>query len=266
MVDDYYEDAALERCTAEGIEPGTLVPSMRRGDTIDRAARTEERSLGAPFYTSGGPTTHWGGSGIDPWTDAGIENKRARLLSHGMTADNWMWKLALTARQWESSVLRAERNSRFNDLTSTGEASSGFVWFGQYGQDPRKPLEGEQVKQGKTLREVGKTPFKTPTYESVDESQDTDGQRQQLDVQRESVAPPTTTTTTTPRVAASPIGGEGQREQQRAENDAGRVIVESQKETLKRKREAAKTFEPGRSFGVYEVSSDHHVSLSRPCH
>jgi hypothetical protein len=239
VVDDYFEDSALEKCEQDGIEPGSVVPPIRREEPGERANRGgEERAIGTPFYTAGGPTTHWGDDGIDPWTGAGYGNKRAKLVSRGIGPDNWMWKMASTARQWEDQM-KSERLERMMDL---GEARGLFAWHTQYGQvaGPSKradlDLEGDEDENSAAIR---KTPLKIPSEDKVEQlylHDESFRQRIQADsnVEKEDGSL---------NIDALSSG----------QRDYGQVVVETPKETLKRKRDRARRFEAGKAVGVFEV-------------
>ncbi|GHJ89039.1 hypothetical protein NliqN6_5441 [Naganishia liquefaciens] len=136
VTDDYYEEVAREECAEKGIEPGTLVPDkpfLVETDSNVLDARQPERSVGAPFYVPGGPTTHWGGAGWNPWYGAGMGNKRARLQGMGLTRDNWMWRMASEAREREKEI-RLLREERLQDFA--GERLSVYAEQ-QVGEDTK---------------------------------------------------------------------------------------------------------------------------------
>lgn len=66
------------------------------------------------FYQVGGPTTHFGGNGLDPWTDMG-HGKRGRLRALGVTEEDWMLRTAEDARRIDET-LRNYRDERIGVL------------------------------------------------------------------------------------------------------------------------------------------------------
>jgi hypothetical protein len=228
VIDDYFESAALERCRQDGIEPGSLVPIRQREAAAERPSRAEDRLAGTPFYTPGAPTTHWGDSGIDPWSGAGYGNKRTRLIGNGLGPDNWMWKMAVTARDAEV-YLREDRKARMMHL---GEASGMFAWQAQYGHDTAIGLDEPEDGTDNT------TPCKEPAFSSVDELYE-----YEPDFRRKYQTDDGTGDAGSLNLAVL------------SQVDAGTIIVETPKETLKRKRERARHYPAGQAYGVYEVSS-----------
>ncbi|OWZ58515.1 chromatin structure-remodeling complex protein RSC7 [Cryptococcus neoformans AD1-83a] len=136
VVDDYYEDEAAAKCAENGIEPGSVVqdeeyvPSANVNS--ERALRSapgeSSRSLAhlSTFYTVGGPTTHFAGNGVDPWTDSGWGNKRSRLRTAGVTEEDWMLRTAEEARAVDEQ-LRKYREERLKLLEGV-DASRGWVF------------------------------------------------------------------------------------------------------------------------------------------
>lgn len=136
VVDDYYEDEAAAKCAENGIEPGSIVqdeeyvPSANLNN--ERALRSapgeSSRSLAhlSTFYTVGGPTTHFAGNGVDPWTDSGWGNKRSRLRTAGVTEEDWMLRTAEEARAVDEQ-LRKYREERLKLLEGV-DAMRGWVF------------------------------------------------------------------------------------------------------------------------------------------
>ncbi|WWC70061.1 uncharacterized protein I206_104006 [Kwoniella pini CBS 10737] len=127
--DDYYEADALEKCKEMGWEPGTLAEddeiaqqqthsnSLRDLGLNDSSTNVGGRyaySL-APFYTIGGLTTSFGGNGVDPFTEAGLGNKRQKLKSAGVNEENWMHLTAKEASRINNQ-LKAYRDERIKTL------------------------------------------------------------------------------------------------------------------------------------------------------
>lgn len=107
-----------------------------------------------------------------------------------------------------------------------------FAWHGQYGQDPAVQANGadhvEEVKMA----------YKTPAFAKVEDMFENDTEFRQ-------------------RLA---VGGSSA-EQDGSLNaaalcqvDVGKIVVETPKETLKRKRERARHYPAGQAQGVYEAS------------
>lgn len=98
----------------------------------ERALRSapgeSSRSLAhlSTFYTVGGPTTHFAGNGVDPWTDSGWGNKRSRLRTAGVTEEDWMLRTAEEARAVDEQ-LRKYREERLKLLEGV-DAMRGWVF------------------------------------------------------------------------------------------------------------------------------------------
>ncbi|WWC62048.1 uncharacterized protein I303_104637 [Kwoniella dejecticola CBS 10117] len=127
--DDYYEAESLEKCKEKGWEPGTLaeddeIPQQQTqsnslrdlglNDSTTNAGGRYTYSL-APFYTIGGLTTSFGGTGVDPFTEAGLGNKRQKLKSGGVTEENWMHITAKEASK-VNNQLKIYRDERIKAL------------------------------------------------------------------------------------------------------------------------------------------------------
>ncbi|KZT65189.1 hypothetical protein DAEQUDRAFT_731708 [Daedalea quercina L-15889] len=114
VIDDYYEDKALEECTAKGLKPGDPVDEPQ--DTTAAAPeattnKTERIGSGLGMYRAGGPTTIFGGSGWGPYSDGPLNAVRKSLLTRdGLNEENWMYIAAQrtmdASREWAN--LRAE--------------------------------------------------------------------------------------------------------------------------------------------------------------
>lgn len=75
-----------------------------------------------PFYTVGGPTTHFAGQGVsDPFVEAGHGNKKVGLLRSGLTPENWMLEYAKGVQE-KNMELAKERRERL------GRIREGF-WY-----------------------------------------------------------------------------------------------------------------------------------------
>ena len=98
MTDDYYEDESLTKCAENGFTP--YAPALDDDIIADAvslmqpqgrppAANADLAARGnislSPWYTLGGPTTHFAGNGADPWSEAGWGHKRAKLRNAGVT-------------------------------------------------------------------------------------------------------------------------------------------------------------------------------------
>jgi chromatin structure-remodeling complex protein RSC7 len=130
VTDDYDEEAALAKCQEFGITPGSTVhddevqphsaaaPQLSgRGDAAARAANL------VPFYSVGGPTTHFGGNGATPVYDAGWGSKRAKLRAMGVTEEDWMLRTAEETRRIDQQ-LKEYRSDRLVPL----EGSDAKPW------------------------------------------------------------------------------------------------------------------------------------------
>lgn len=231
MTDDYYEEVAREECAEKGIEPGSLVPDkpfLVETDQPDH--RQPERSAGAPFYIPGGPTTHWGGAGWNPWHGAGQGNKRARLQGQGLTTDNWMWRMATEAREREREI-REAREERLQDYS--GE---------------RLTVYSEQ----RSADELAKAAIKAPGMEEKPDvaeqttslrpaANDTAGLFEHDAAFRKLYRRATGSKVFDPSLLAN------------GALDVGRVVVETQAETASRKRKRAIPIKAGEYRGFYEV-------------
>jgi chromatin structure-remodeling complex protein RSC7 len=110
----------------------------------------------SPFYTLGGPSTHFGGAGIDPWSDGGYGNKRARLRGAGVTAEDWMYKTAMESRGIDQ-LLKGYREERVGLLE--GKDLNGWVWNTEERTDrPSKP----EITGGESPKPSG---LKPPTMD-----------------------------------------------------------------------------------------------------
>jgi chromatin structure-remodeling complex protein RSC7 len=149
VTDDYYEDECLAKCAENGFTPYAPVQeeeiaAATHGVAGIRGDREREQLIAisktnalSPFYTLGGPSTHFGGAGIDPWSDGGYGNKRARLRGAGVTAEDWMYKTALESRGIDE-LLKGYREERVGLLE--GKDLNGWVWNTEERTDrPSKP-------------------------------------------------------------------------------------------------------------------------------
>lgn len=130
VTDDYYEEKALAEITEKGLKAGELV-----GDLPDPAQahhNTELSALGAGgglgglggkadrsgagsggIYRAGGPTTIFGSSGWGPFSDGPLNAVRKSLLSRdGVTEENWMWMMAVRAREADEEWSKWRQEAR----------------------------------------------------------------------------------------------------------------------------------------------------------
>ena len=137
MTDDYNEEQGLADCAANGWTPhgpvleeelavnqypsagGPGRPPANAGLLADAAASKPTLSS---FYQVGGPTTHFGGNGSDPWSDLG-HGKRGRLRALGVTEEDWILRTAEDARRIDE-VLRGYREERIGVL----EGPDAYCW------------------------------------------------------------------------------------------------------------------------------------------
>lgn len=243
VTDDYYEEAAREECAENGIEPNSLVPDRPFAVDQDHLDRNSgggygaERSIGAPFYFPGGPTTHWGGAGWNPWHNAGQGNKRAKLQGQGFTRDNWMWKMAQEAREREREI-REARERMMVDFS--GERLT--VFHEQYAGDE------QLVKQGITTDAATTTNSATVGREEAERrtaplAQDIAGLFEHDKAFRQRYRKATNMHNGT-FDESQLISGVG---------DVGSVIVETRAETMSRQGQRAIKLKPGVYRGMYEV-------------
>lgn len=244
-MDDYYEEVAREECAEKGIEPGSLVPDkpfLVEQDQPDQ--RQPERSVGAPFYIPGGPTTHWGGAGWNPWHNAGQGNKRAKLQGQGLNPDNWMWRMAKEAREREREI-REAREGRLQDFSGERLTVRGE----QYGPDEASKASIKGASDPEALKaEKGQQ----PTGLRVPVAEDTAGLYAHDETLRKQYK----------RATGSSVF-----EQSQLANGpvyAGQVIVETAAETAARKRKRAIQIKPGEYRGFYEVCMCHQVLKKNP--
>jgi chromatin structure-remodeling complex protein RSC7 len=180
VTDDYYEDESLAKCAENGYTPyapaideeilghanGAQTRGERERDALISSAATKTNVL-SPFYTIGGPSTHFGGAGIDPWTDGGHGNKHARMKSIGVHAEDWMYRTARECRNIDAG-LRRYREERIGMLE--GRDLDGWVWTAESASE--QPAATDQVDgspEKGTREEVSglgpNTGLKPPTME-----------------------------------------------------------------------------------------------------
>jgi chromatin structure-remodeling complex protein RSC7 len=139
VTDDYYEDECLAKCTENGFIPNAVIHeeeivanamnSMERPqqtrNNLDPVATSHKQYSFGPFYTLGGPSTHFAGNGLDPWSDAGWGNKRTKLRAMGVTEEDWMYRVAAECRRVDET-LKEYRAERIGVLG--GQDLKGWVW------------------------------------------------------------------------------------------------------------------------------------------
>lgn len=120
---------------------GPMTRAEREREALTSALKSSALS---PFYTTGGPSTHFGGSGIDPWTAGGWGNRRGKLRGYGVTEDDWMYRTALDSRAIDAS-LRQYREERIGTLE--GDDLKGWVWMmeNREEQDDREVGEDDKM-------------------------------------------------------------------------------------------------------------------------
>ncbi|KAI0634279.1 chromatin remodelling complex Rsc7/Swp82 subunit-domain-containing protein [Trametes polyzona] len=108
VVDDYYEDKALEEITAKGLKPGDLVGELQDPSAMNEAAalaagagsaaqagKSDRSGAVLGMYRAGGPTTIFGGSGWGPYSDGPLNAVRKSYLTReGVNEENWMYVAA----------------------------------------------------------------------------------------------------------------------------------------------------------------------------
>ncbi|WOO80124.1 Chromatin structure-remodeling complex subunit RSC7 [Vanrija pseudolonga] len=140
--DDYNEEQALIDCGTNGWTPHSEVldeelavnqypsaggpgrPPANAGFLADGVAA---KSALTPFYTVGGPTTHFGGTGADPWSDT-VHGRRGKLRGLGVTEEDWMLRTAEESRRIDET-LRGYRDERIEVLS--GQDTRGWVHYSE---------------------------------------------------------------------------------------------------------------------------------------
>ncbi|KAK4690013.1 chromatin structure-remodeling complex protein RSC7, partial [Tremellales sp. Uapishka_1] len=135
VTDDYYEDESLAGCAENGNTPYATIQE----DELAAYANDQQRPQQSnqmetskfiysltPFYTIGGATTQFAGTGVDPWSDGGWGNRRAKLRGAGVGEQDWMAKTAFEVRRIDRE-LRDEREERIGVLEGV-DGTRGWVW------------------------------------------------------------------------------------------------------------------------------------------
>ncbi|KAL7421619.1 chromatin structure-remodeling complex subunit RSC7 [Cryptotrichosporon argae] len=138
VTDDYNEEQALIECANNGWTPGvevvdedlsTVAAGHGSGPGRPAAGASDLthnlKATLASWYQPGGPTTHFGASGTQPWTEPGWGHKRARLRGMGVTEENWLLKLSEDARALDDT-LKAYRAGGARTLD--GRDAEAWVW------------------------------------------------------------------------------------------------------------------------------------------
>ncbi|KAI0372528.1 hypothetical protein BV20DRAFT_939758 [Pilatotrama ljubarskyi] len=145
VVDDYYEDKALEEITAKGLKPGDLVgelqdPTNAASEVAQLTAGTsgaggqggksDRSGAGLGMYRAGGPTTIFGGSGWGPYSDGPLNAVRKSYLTReGVNEENWMYVAAERTVEATSDWARLRRENLrlaggiYGDLEGEQEAA-----------------------------------------------------------------------------------------------------------------------------------------------
>lgn len=154
--DDYNEEEALVRCQEGGFTPGTVLQGdepVRQQAGKDSGAQAGDAATRAanlvPFYSVGGPTTHFAGNGADPVMDAGHGNKRAKLRTMGVTEEDWMLRTAEETRRVDINM----REFRQDQLVPLG-GDDAKVWVHALENATEGKIdtaEAETVVETKTL-------------------------------------------------------------------------------------------------------------------
>jgi hypothetical protein len=126
VIDDYYEDRALEEIEAKGLKPGDPV-----GELVDprapkeiaelagasdamggRGADRGERGAGLGMYRAGGPTTLFGSAGIGPFSEGPLSApKKAFFVREGVTEQNFMLEAARRTRAADADWARGRKEA-----------------------------------------------------------------------------------------------------------------------------------------------------------
>jgi chromatin structure-remodeling complex protein RSC7 len=233
---------AMSNMVPIGRQPGG---TNRDSDIIPRSVL----SL-APTYTLGGPTTHFAGSGTDPWSEAGWGNKRQKLKSVGVSEEDWMYRTALETRAVDDQ-LKEYREDRLARLE--GRDTLGWVWTVQKIADGVGGDEGKEELESKGEREMTAEWLKPPvperrrsglSQEVIQEEEMGEGSGQVDGAVIEDVE----------MVTDSP------KENEREEAD---IVVQTEEEEAESKAKLAwkaGTWEPGVVRAIIEVSLDEQVT------
>jgi hypothetical protein len=156
VVDDYYEDRALEEITAKGLKPGDPV-----GELVDPRAPKElaelgagdagrggggggERGAGLGMYRAGGPTTLFGGAGVGPFSQGPLSApKKAFFVREGVSELNFMLEAARRTRAANADWARGRAEAlRPAGGVSDAELTDAPLARGQDGHGVYEPHSG----------------------------------------------------------------------------------------------------------------------------
>lgn len=251
--DDYNEEQALADCAANGYTPHGPVleeelavnqypsaggPGRPTATATSLADTRADKSMLASFYTVGGPTTHFGSNGLDPWNDV-AHGKRGRLRLLGVTEEDWMLRTAEEARRIDET-LRKYREERIGALE--GPDAHGWVYtaerraageiednFQQEGTLPPRSEAGSTpaIRPHPLAREVT---FEPPSSEPL------------------SPAPPEPTPTPAPGAVFT---GLAEAEAEEPKLTGGTIVVESEAQTV-HSRPGVGSWVPGVIRAAYE--------------
>ncbi|TFK53150.1 hypothetical protein OE88DRAFT_1711867 [Heliocybe sulcata] len=144
VVDDYYEDKALEEITAKGLRPGDLVGELQEAQpeskdvpavSSERLGKSERSGAGPSMYRPGGPTTIFGGSGWGPFSEGPLNAVKKSMLSRdGVTEENFMLVAAQRTAEASAEWAKLRRNTLLPCGGILGEIGGGE----EEGEDARR--------------------------------------------------------------------------------------------------------------------------------
>lgn len=115
--DDYYEDRARDEVLAKGLKPGDPVGelpdpmqlpfegALNRANPNNLAPSANFFAAGSSMvYKPGGPSTHFGGPGLGPFSGEMAGSKKVALARDGIIEENWMWRAALGVREANDAI------------------------------------------------------------------------------------------------------------------------------------------------------------------
>ena len=144
VTDDYDEEESLAKCKENGFTPYGIAhedeiianaisalqpvgrPPVNPQFTVEGGAHIRSAVALTPFYTVGGPSTHFAGAGIDPCAETGYGGRRAKLRMAGVTEEDWMYYTAESSRALDIQ-LREYRDERLVELEGA-DATNGWVF------------------------------------------------------------------------------------------------------------------------------------------
>lgn len=192
-----------------------------------------------PFYTLGGPTTHFAGNGADPWSDAGWGNRRAKMKGSGANEEDWMWRTAVECRNVDA-MLKEYREERLKVLDGVDVAKG---WVYQLEHAPERGLAEEGVSGRKMLEVPGM-------------------ERQRSGLSQEVILDDVKVPSSVMTPRPDEEGGVTEVDEDGLiKKPGGEIVLESEEQRLRTKwKHIAGSWEPGVVKAVYEVSAVQDIS------